>query len=82
MNQRMCIACRGRFDKNNLIRIEKVGKNPVVSSKKTDGSRGIYICYDINCLKKAQKSKVIEKKFKTDVSKEFYNQIQEIIERK
>jgi len=81
MNQRMCIACRKRDDKSNLLRIEKIDGKIAISNKKNDGSRGIYLCYDIECLKKAQKSKVMSRTFNTEITEEFYNQIKDIIER-
>lgn len=82
MNQRMCVACKKRDDKSNFLRIEKVDGNVAVSNKKIDGSRGIYLCFDNECLKKAQKSKIISRTFNVDVSEDFYNQIKDLIERK
>ena len=81
MNQRMCVSCRKRTEKDKLIRLEKVNDKPVISQKKTDGTRGVYLCYDLSCLKKAVKSNAIGRHLKCDVSSDLYEQIKNCIER-
>ena len=82
MNQRMCASCRTKSEKSNFIRLERHGNIAAIAKKKSDGSRGIYFCKDINCILKAQKSNIIGRTFKVDVDPNIYNQMKEIIERK
>lgn len=43
--------------------------------------RGAYICPNIECLKKAEKSKGLEKSFKSAVPKEVYEKLKEQLEK-
>ena len=82
MNQRMCISCRKRDDKSNLVRLEKINGSVALSDKKNDNSRGIYLCCDKNCIDKAQKSNLITKIFKVEIPAELFSQINQYVERK
>jgi predicted RNA-binding protein YlxR (DUF448 family) len=67
--QRMCVTCRERRNKKELIRIvlmpdglvcvDPTGKKP---------GRGVYTCKNKECLQKAIKSHRIEKGLKSEVS--------------
>lgn len=66
--QRMCIACRTRRNKRDLIRvvrtpvatveIDRTGKKP---------GRGVYVCPDPACLTKAAKEKTLERALRVQV---------------
>lgn len=81
--QRTCSVCRTQKNKNELLRIVK-NKDNIIKVDETgkQQGRGAYICYDIECLKKAQKSKKLEQALETKIEDEIYEQIQNIIERK
>jgi len=71
--QRRCVGCREMKDKPHLIRIvnNTDGSVSIDPSGKAPG-RGAYLCKDINCLGKAQKSKGLERSLNLE------NKIQEI----
>ena len=75
---RMCVGCREMKEKKSLIRVvrspegevslDPVGKKP---------GRGAYICPKLECLKKAQKAKALERKFEAEVGKDVYAMLEE-----
>lgn len=74
--QRKCIACQDRDSKKQLIRIvkNKDGQIFLDPSGKANG-RGAYICQSSECLKKAIKTKALNKAFKVEVSNEVYEKL-------
>lgn len=74
--QRKCIACQERDSKKGLIRIvkNKEGQIFLDPSGKASG-RGAYICKDVECLKKAIKTKALNKSFKIEVPNEVYENL-------
>ena len=74
---RMCVACHEMKPKKELQRvvrspegvvsIDPVGKKP---------GRGAYLCPSLDCLKKARKSKALERKFEAEVSGEVYDMLE------
>ena len=46
-----------------------------------ESGRGAYICYNLECLEKAKKSKRIEKSLEIPISEEIYSQIENIIKK-
>ena len=81
--QRTCSVCRTQKNKNELLRIVK-NKDNIIKVDETgkQPGRGAYICYDMECLRKAQKSKKLEQALEIKIEDEIYEQIQNIIERK
>ena len=78
--QRMCISCREKKDKKELIRIVK-NKNNEISIDRTGKKegRGAYICDDVNCLDKLIKSKRLERVFEMSISNEIYESLRGVI---
>lgn len=74
--QRKCIVCQERESKKGLMRIvkNKEGQIFIDPTKKANG-RGAYICKDSECLKKAIKTKALNKAFKIEVSSEVYENL-------
>lgn len=74
--QRKCIACQDRDNKKELMRIvrNKEGEIFIDLTGKANG-RGAYICKDSECLKKAIKSKALNRAFKTEVPQEVYEKL-------
>ena len=74
--QRKCIACQERDSKKGLIRIvkNKDGQIFLDPTGKANG-RGAYICKDSECLKKAIKTKALNRAFKVEVSDEVYEKL-------
>ena len=80
--ERTCIACRKKGDKSNFIKVvlDKNGKVQVEKDVSLSG-RGAYICKDNEeCLLKCEKSRLLSKVFKTNVSSEIYGEIKSEIE--
>lgn len=70
---RMCVGCREMKPKKELLRVvkspagliafDRVGKAP---------GRGAYVCPNPDCLKKAQKSKALDRALETTVPAEVF----------
>lgn len=75
--QRQCIGCNQMKNKKELIRIVKTSEEELVidATGKKNG-RGAYICPDAECLKKARKSKGLERAFKMAINPEVYNELE------
>ena len=61
---RMCVGCHEMKPKKELTRIVRSPEGEVSldpTGKKS--GRGAYLCGDINCLKKARKTRALERKF-------------------
>ena len=74
--QRKCIVCQDRDNKKELMRIvkNKEGEIFIDLTGKANG-RGAYICKDSECLKKAIKSKALNRAFKMEVPDEEYEKL-------
>ena len=78
---RQCLGCREAKPKKELIRVVRSPEGVISLDFKGKASgRGAYICPDPNCLKKAIKSKAIERAFETSVPEEIYTQLAEQME--
>lgn len=78
---RMCMVCRKRKEKEQLLRVARSGNGVIAvdSSGKMPG-RGAYLCKSKECLISAQKRKVLERAFSQKVNPEIYSQMCEIAE--
>ncbi len=79
--QRQCMGCRERMDKKELIRVVRTPEGHVQLdfSGKLNG-RGAYICPKAECLKKAQKSKALERSLEVPIPEEVYDRLSREIE--
>lgn len=77
---RRCVGCMLMKEKKGLTRLirEKNGEYKIDETGKING-RGAYICNDIECLKKAQKTRGFERSFKGKISENIYEQLHEVI---
>ena len=74
--QRQCMGCRERKPKREMLRVVR-GTDGAVSldfSGKVNG-RGAYVCPDAECLKKAQKSRALERCLETSVPQDVYDRM-------
>lgn len=80
---RRCIVTREQLPKQELLRIvrDKEGKVSVDQTGKL-GGRGAYIKKDIDVLKKAQKSKALDKHLEVEVPLSIYEELENIINNK
>ena len=66
---RQCVGCGEMKGKKDLIRILKTQEGEIlVDATGRKNGRGAYICPDIECFKKARKSKGLERSFKMAIS--------------
>ena len=79
--QRQCMGCRERMDKKALIRVGRGtdGSGSLDFSGKAAG-RGAYICPKAECLKKAQKSKALDRSLEVEIPQEVYDRLAREIE--
>lgn len=75
---RKCMGCGEMKPKKELVRVVKTPEDEIVLdlTGKRNG-RGAYICRDTECLKKARKSKRIEKSFQCQIPDEVYDKMEE-----
>ena len=75
--QRQCVGCRTMRDKKELIRVVKTPENEIIldTTGKKSG-RGAYVCPDAECLKKARKSRALERAFSLAIPDEVYDALE------
>ena len=79
--QRQCVGCREMKDKKSLLRVVKspegavsldfVGKKP---------GRGAYVCCSVECVKKARKSRALERGLEISIPAEVYDAMEAELE--
>ena len=79
--QRQCMGCRERKAKKEMIRVVR-GTDGTVSldfSGKAPG-RGAYICPSLECLKKAIRSKALDRSLEVTIPQEVYDRLEKEME--
>ncbi len=78
---RQCTGCGEMKSKKELLRILRNDDEGIIidAAGKKNG-RGAYICPDAECLKRAKKSKGIERSLKMHVPDEIYDRLAKEIE--
>lgn len=75
---RMCAGCGEMKPKKQLIRVVKNNEGEISLDKTgKKAGRGAYVCNSLECLKKARKSRRIEKSFSCQIPEEIYNRLEE-----
>lgn len=78
---RQCTGCREMKPKRELIRVVKSPENVIsLDFKGKAQGRGAYVCRDQECLKKAIKSKALERSLEIPIPEEIYAQLREQME--
>lgn len=78
---RMCMVCRSRREKSDLIRLVKLSpaKAAVDKTGKASG-RGAYICKNSDCINKAKKCKAFERAFSMQIDPLLYEELEQYTE--
>ncbi len=76
---RMCVSCRERKEKQNLIRLSQSNNQIVVDNSKQNSSRAIYVCKDEKCIANLKKNKSITRFFKQNIDDSFYENLKKLI---
>lgn len=73
---RQCMGCRERRAKREMIRVVRMtdGNVSLDFSGKLNG-RGAYICPDPECLKKARKSRALDRSLEVTIPEEVYDRL-------
>ena len=72
--QRQCVGCREMKEKKTLLRVVKSPEGAVsldFGGKKP--GRGAYVCRDVECLRKARKSRALERALEVAIPPEVYD---------
>ena len=79
--QRQCMGCRERKAKREMIRVVRCtdGEVRLDFSGKLNG-RGAYICPNPECLKKALRSKALDRSLEVTIPEEIYDRLQKEME--
>ena len=78
---RQCLGCNEHKPKKEMIRVVRSPEGEIsldFVGKKS--GRGAYICYDVKCLRKARKSRRLEKSLECVIAEEVYDVMEQEIE--
>lgn len=74
---RQCLGCNERKPKKELLRVVRTPEGEIVLDfigKKS--GRGAYICHSLSCLKKARRSRRIDKNLECEIPDEVYDKME------
>ena len=75
---RQCVGCREMKPKPELIRVVKSPEGEVsLDFRGKKPGRGAYVCPQAECLKKARKSRALERAFSAPLPDEVYEALEE-----
>lgn len=78
---RQCLGCREMKPKRELIRVVRSPEGEIgLDFKGKAPGRGAYICSSPQCLKKAIKTKALERAFSAQIPSEVYDKLNEEME--
>ena len=79
--QRQCMGCRERKEKRELIRVVRAPDGGVsLDFRGKAPGRGAYICPDPMCLKKAIRSKALDRSLEVAIPEDVYVRLQKEME--
>lgn len=73
---RQCVGCGEMKAKKELIRVIKTEEEVLLDTTGRKNGRGAYICANPECLKKARKSKGLERSLKASIPNEVYENLE------
>ena len=75
--ERQCLGCNEHKPKKEMLRVVRTPEGEIVLdfTGKRSG-RGAYICHNVSCLKKARKSKRIDRSLNVTVPEEVYDRME------
>ena len=78
----MCIACREGRTKKELVRVVATEQGLIPDETGKAHGRGAYICPDVACLDRAQKTKAFDRILGAGLDETSYNAIKRVILRR
>ena len=78
---RQCIGCGEMKSKKEMIRVLRTAEGEIlIAATGRKNGRGAYLCPSCECLKKAVKSKGLDRSFKMAVPREVYEALEKEME--
>lgn len=78
---RQCLGCNEHKPKAELLRVVRDPEGEIsLDFRGKKSGRGAYICHDIKCLRKARKSRRIDKNLECEISEEVYDAMERELE--
>ena len=78
---RQCMGCRERKPKKELIRVVRSPEGEVsLDFHGKKNGRGAYVCPNMECLKKAIRSKALDRSLEVSIPEEIYAQLEREME--
>lgn len=78
---RQCVGCREMKPKKELVRVVKAPTGEITMDLRGKApGRGAYVCRSQECLRRAMKSKALERGFETTIPQEVYDRLLEEME--
>ena len=74
---RMCVACRGMFEKKELLRVVRNADGFSIDATGKKSGRGAYVCKNPECFEKCVKKRVFDRVFQEKLSDEVYESLKE-----
>lgn len=78
---RQCVGCRTMFPKRDLIRVVKAPTDEIsLDFRGKKPGRGAYVCKSCECLKKARKTRALERAFSGAIPDDVYDALEREME--
>ncbi len=78
---RQCLGCREMKPKKDLIRVVRSPEGELsLDARGKASGRGAYVCPDSACLKKARKSRALERALEVQIPDEIYVRLEQEME--
>lgn len=78
---RQCVGCREMKPKKELVRVVRSPQGEISMDLRGKApGRGAYVCRSLECLRRARKSRALERGFNTAIPQEVYDRLEQELE--
>ena len=78
---RRCVGCNAQRPKRELVRVVRSPEGEIsIDLRGKAPGRGAYVCHSVDCLKKARKSRALERAFSAPIPEEVYDALEREME--
>ncbi len=78
---RQCVGCREMKPKKELVRVVRSPQGEISMDLRGKApGRGAYVCRSLECLRRARKSRALERGFDTAIPQEVYDRLEQELE--
>lgn len=78
---RQCVGCREMKPKKELVRVVKSPEGEISMDLRGKApGRGAYVCHGAECLRRARKSRALERSLDTAIPQEVYDRLERELE--